>query len=883
MANLSGSFGHIAPVFRQSRGIVLMAVAVLLIPALASWHFLPRWLPKLAQRWLPADVRLTIGPSSGQGPDGWRLPDWSLNRGDCAWISVSGLTVRHPADQWRFDAQRVRVDSACAPVFAARADLSWRRIFAFMPAFSAHIGRLEVAPWQQYAGEVQLASARANVLRLSFRNSRIAADMQLQDRQLNIEQLVLRRSPARAPWRLQGRLQLSSQIFAPPEQGEVTAALSLADDQPFGVKLLWRQRQGELQINDRQSPVALARLPWRLDNGVLVVEQGIWRWPRAIAPLTGDIALRVQDWRWQTRDLAIVARLNMQSRGKRGKADVVLNVGPGRLGLDDNALDVRLTGTANQGRLSLAAAIPGRLQGSLADPALRMLPGALLQVLGPVAEALNITRARVPLAGVVLTSRGFSGRLQAILSASSAKMGHFTLHLDGHAQDFLPDRGQWRWRYWGDGVVPLFKARWRMAGQGGWLSNIIEVSRLNGAFDQLQYGLLQVTAPRLTLLSPLRWRRFAAQPALSGDIRLDASRVDITRGGFLLRPTLAVQLTGRGPQDLLWRGQLRAGAAGPVRLNGRWDGRRWRGQAWWPRQSVRVLQTLLQPSLQILLNSGEFHAQSAFSAAARQGFLAGGHAVVSGGDAWLGDHRLQGIALGLSYRLQDQRWQLGVRAPVRLDIDTIQTPVVLRHLAMRLQGYYPYDRHRPLTLTQADVDALGGHIRLSPLSMPQREAAVLSLNAIDMSALLAALKIRQFSLSGKVSGELPLQFADPRGYIRHGWLANDHFLTLRLDKQFADEIGRRNLASSAAISLLRYMEISHSRADLDVDLAGNMSLSARIYGSSPQDDGRREVRLNYRQQENLFQLWRSLRFGTQVEQILEQQTVAPDGSRGKQQ
>jgi hypothetical protein len=62
-----------------------------------------------------------------------------------------------------------------------------------------------------------------------------------------------------------------------------------------------------------------------------------------------------------------------------------------------------------------------------------------------------------------------------------------------------------------------------------------------------------------------------------------------------------------------------------------------------------------------------------------------------------------------------------------------------------------------------------------------------------------------------------------------------------------------------------------------------MVLSARIYGSSPHYDGRREVRLNYRQQENLFQLWRSLRFGTQVEQVLEQQTVLPGGLRGVNQ
>jgi hypothetical protein len=858
-----------------------MTLLVMLLLALAAWCFLPRWLPKIAQRWLPADVRLNIAPRSGGWKGVWRLPDLALNRGDCVWIKASQLSVKRSAGLWRLDARRIDVDLACRSI-SQRAKLRWDQLSAVLPAISAHIAQLTVAPWQNYAGEVQL-TPQTNGIQLTYRSPRIMADLRLQDRQLIINQLFLPGLSAWQPMRLHGSLQLAPQVFAPPEQGEVAATLALSEQHPLDVKLLWRQRQGELMLNDPTSPAAIIHLPWRLNADVLNVEHGTWQWPNANQPLAGAIALSVKNWRLETRDVDIVARLNLLTQGARGKADVVVNIGPGRLGLNGNALAVRVTGVANRGRLSLDAAIPGQLTGPLNDPALEMMPGARLQVMGPVAEALNITRARVPLAGVVLTSHGFNGRLQALLSANTAKMGHFTVHLDGHATDFLPDRGQWHWRYWGDGVIPLFKARWTMAGQGGWVSHLIEVDQLNSTFGQLQYGVLRVYAPRLTVISPLRWRRFTTQPALSGEIRLDASRVEINRGGFLPQPTLAVQLTGRGPRDLLWRGQLRAGAAGPIRLNGRWDGRRWRGQAWWPRQPLRALQPLLAPSLGMLFNGGEFHGQSAFSATPRQGFLAGGHAVISGGDVWIGDHRLQGIALGLSYRLQDKRWLLGVRQPVRLAIATILTPVTLSHLAMDLQGYYPYDRDRPLMLTQASVDALGGHIRLSPFSLPQREAAVLSLNSIEMSSLMAVLKIHQISLSGKLSGELPLQFGDPSGYIHHGWLANDHFLTLRLDKQFADEIGRRNPATGAAVSLLRYMEISHSRADLDVDPAGNMVLSARIYGSSPHYDGRREVRLNYRQQENLFQLWRSLRFGTQVEQVLEQQTVLPGGLRGVNQ
>lgn len=88
-------------------------------------------------------------------------------------------------------------------------------------------------------------------------------------------------------------------------------------------------------------------------------------------------------------------------------------------------------------------------RGSLADPQLTFAPGALLRSRGRVIDALDIDEIRWPLAGVEVTPRGVDGRLQAILRAHENEMGDFVLHLDGLANDFLPDAGRWRWRYWG--------------------------------------------------------------------------------------------------------------------------------------------------------------------------------------------------------------------------------------------------------------------------------------------------------------------------------------------------------------------------------------------------------------------------------------------------
>jgi hypothetical protein len=71
-------------------------------------------------------------------------------------------------------------------------------------------------------------------------------------------------------------------------------------------------------------------------------------------------------------------------------------------------------------------------------------PGALLRSRGRVIDLLNIDEIRWPLAGVKVTQQGVDGRLQAILRAHEQATGDFTLHLDGQADNFMPDRGRWQ-------------------------------------------------------------------------------------------------------------------------------------------------------------------------------------------------------------------------------------------------------------------------------------------------------------------------------------------------------------------------------------------------------------------------------------------------------
>jgi hypothetical protein len=110
---------------------------------------------------------------------------------------------------------------------------------------------------------------------------------------------------------------------------------------------------------------------------------------------------------------------------------------------------------------------------------------------------------------------------------------------------------------------------------------------------------------------------------------------------------------------------------------------------------------------------------------------------------------------------------------------------------------------------------------------------------------------------------------------------------LRLDQQFADAMASGNFANGLVIGLLRYLEISRSEAQVSLDNLGELTMAAKVDGVNYTDNSRggdkekREIVLNYSHQENIYQLWRSLRFGDNLQEWLQQQIALPANSLSK--
>lgn len=84
-----------------------------------------------------------------------------------------------------------------------------------------------------------------------------------------------------------------------------------------------------------------------------------------------------------------------------------------------------------------------------------------------------------------------------------------------------------------------------------------------------------------------------------------------------------------------------------------------------------------------------------------------------------------------------------------------------------------------------------------------------------------------------------------------------------------------NVSAGAAINWLRYMEVATSWTRINLDNLGVLTLKATISGTSQVEGKSNTVHLNYSHEENIFDLWRSLRFGDNLQAWLSRTPGCP--------
>lgn len=857
-------------------GTILLGVSLI---GTALWVSIPRWLPAVAHYYLPEGVILSVSQPKLQRM-GVSIENIALKTESCTLANLDNFVFSyHKAqiDKLQFNSQQLAIDEQCFSMMptskqeeTATVPLEINSLLTSIPHLSVNIDNVLFKENVRYQGALQLKTQNNGRL-ITYQGKNAQLGLFIRDNQwLDIKQFKVN-LPDDNNIELAAEIALPLDIASLPEKGTINATLLASHySHPLVFILEWIGQSGTISVAEQGGGHALALLPWTVTSENIAIKKGRWEWFGLDQPLRGGVNINIAQWQKGLAGLRLTARLNVMTEGKAGKGNLVISVPETAVNWLDAEIPIQITGIVNKELMQASAQLPVKVTGMLTNPTVEFQSGSLFRFKGPVTETLTITDARLPLAGTTLSSKGFNGRLNAIVIAQDSIWGDYRIHFQGKAIDFLPDNGTWQWRYWGDGNLLPLKARWDIAGTGYWADKVVSFEKLTTGFDVLKYQNTTMTAPRLSLISPFRWNRDDKASTFNGKLKLTSQRIDFPAGGFLDKTDFIATVSGKSPFNFNVKGELSAKPnIGPIAINTRWDGARLRGQMRWPLQPINVFQSLVPADLGITLDQGELYTQADFSIAPEQGLLAGGHLVVKQGGMWLKDGVLEGLDFILPWRLNGDEWQLGVRQPVQLRIKRVNNLFEMTDITADLQGFYPVTESKPLVLSNVNVAMLDGTISLAKLAIPQHDAAIISIDNIQLSHLFTLLKVTQFAASGKVSGEFPFFINNNQWIIKDGWLANSSYLTLRLDKDFVDSIDKNNMSAGVAMAWLRYLEISRSWTRVNLSNLGELVLEAEIQGTNPLEDKRRQVNFNYRHEENVFQLWRSLRFGSQLEEWLE--------------
>jgi len=236
------------------------------------------------------------------------------------------------------------------------------------------------------------------------------------------------------------------------------------------------------------------------------------------------------------------------------------------------------------------------------------------------------------------------------------------------------------------------------------------------------------------------------------------------------------------------------------------------------------------------------------------------------GQGRIKDYPLSGVSLHQDLQILPRLRSL---SPGTLSIDAINTPVLLERLQATFSLVPGPSKTMPLIrLDQAGLDLFGGRIRTDPLTVDPSEPEMeltLRLHDIDLSQVLALHQVKGLSVSGRISGELPLSYHAHRLRIDRGTLYNSGpGGTIRYQPEQENGLNTSPL-TGYALKALEEFHYSLLKAGVDYRPDGTLKADFHLEGKSPKLSTRRSVHLNIATEQNLLSLLKSLRYSERID------------------
>ncbi|WP_221075585.1 intermembrane phospholipid transport protein YdbH family protein [Agarivorans aestuarii] len=252
-----------------------------------------------------------------------------------------------------------------------------------------------------------------------------------------------------------------------------------------------------------------------------------------------------------------------------------------------------------------------------------------------------------------------------------------------------------------------------------------------------------------------------------------------------------------------------------------------------------------------------------------QNNLLSGKLKAQGINALWGELRFDDGALNseFSFKPEQGLQHSGSLALAQWDIGIPLTQLALNWLQAE---FAPLAQWQSLVMQDINFKVLGGSAQIKQLPLALPNVAKLELNKVQLAELVKLYPELGLTMHGSVSGNLPVHFSEHGIAIADGSLAvvepSGH---IALTHQSLVAIKAQHPSLDFALSLLEDFDYETLAAEVDFAEDGQLDMQVKLIGRN-QRVSPRLVTLNYRHQENIYQLLRSLRIGEQLSGQLQQ-------------
>lgn len=879
--------------------LLLVALSAILVVS-ASYFVNIERLTQLANHFLAPDFQLELAEQTNLHWQGAEMPQLRLHsmQNNCDLVTLDNLRL----DNWyrQIHVDKAVIDYACLTSLPTTNNTSssfnLAETLALVPNFDLQVAQFQFShleslkdeqlesllalptavQLQQKDGKIQFHSQTLAQTGGQFLASflldglKLTGDMSLHNKEQN--------------YQLNLNTELDTQLENIPKQGNV----QLHWQDPSQVipqamlNLSWLDQQGHLTLVDDNKQTS-AEIPFQFNQQKIQIQQGKLFWQATDElPLTllMDLSLTKKGDGW----FPLIPDLHLKLiwPGIRDNLSIASRGGE----IDEEHFDLPLEahGNIKYDDTVVYNDLLFTIGGNYSDPKVEFLAGSALHVLKK-SEGSNIL-INVPLEKVIVSQYGVNGRLQAHLEGKTPQFDQLDLKLDGQANEFIAGiksifslsddeslnlnpqmaKNLWQWTFSGTGKSLLLQTPFHFFGEGEWHNNHILIQQLDANTDRVELAGIRIPKIELKQLGQTNWNY--EQQKIEGKMSVSAPEIAFSYGGELIKPAILLQLTGQGLSDFNVQGNLSAGLLGPINLSSYYKNQIFAGTLDWAPQSAKVFQSLFPAKWQMLIQQGRIEGHSQFKLD-KQGFNANGNIQIVDSRVLLPDIEINGIQIKLPYQFINNGFELN-KKPIQVLIKQIKNGELnLDNLSVKVNGYFPYDKKKPLRLSELSVDLLGGNLSVNKFALPQTKIANVQLANIDLAQVLNLAQYTQVEMKGRVNAIFPFWLEHHECLICNGEIAQVNDVQLRISEKMAQGLKQGGLTESILLNLVNAVDFQQLKAHINLAPSGLMQLSAKLTGHNPNKTQSGPVTLNYQHQENLFDLWQLIDYDSQFEQKLQ--------------